>query len=162
GGFGGNGDGGRLLVGTGLGDRDIGERGEDAGQAFGREIHRQLTPRDRATRDLLDEHRAEGAGRVDRRARGGCHRDDRREHHQTDGDTGESRRGLAVYHAEDGEHENERTHELGEKGLYRTDIAGIRRDTQAGVAGGRAEHADDRRRPDNRAYHLRGDVGGHA
>ena len=67
-----------------------------------------------------------------------------------------------MYHAEDGEHENERTHELGEKSLYRTDITGIGRDAEAGVAGGHPQYADDGGRPDDRADHLRGDVGGHA
>ena len=104
-------------VGAGAGNRDIRERGERAGEELGGQIHRQLVPRDGAVGELLNEHRAERAGRVDRRTRGGCHRDDRREHNQADGDTGESRRGLAVDHAEDGEHKNEGTHELGEKGL---------------------------------------------
>ena len=65
------------------------------------EVDRQLLPLHRAAGELLDEHRAEGAGRVDRGAGGRGDRDDRREHDEADGHAGEPGRRLGVDDAED-------------------------------------------------------------
>src|SRR6478609_9683032 len=162
-GRGGFGYGGRCRggIGAGAGDGDVGQRGEHACRQLGGQVHRQLTPLHRAAGELLDQHRPKRAGGVDRRTGGGCHREDRREHHQADRHSGEPCRGLAVYHAEHGEHEYEGTHELGEKGLRYAGMGRIRGHPQAGVTGRDAEYAEDRPGTDDGAHHLRRDVSGH-
>jgi hypothetical protein len=79
----------------------------------------------------------------------GCDRNDRREDHQTDGDTGEPGDGLAVDHAEDREDEDERADELGGKRLRPVDPRTVGRDAQADDRGLVAEHADDGVRADD-------------
>ena len=96
-----------------------------------------------AAHDLLDEHRAGGAGRVDRGAGGRRDRDDRGEDHHADGQAGPAGRRLAVDHAEHREHQQERADELGEERLVPRDRVAVRRDAEAEVAGLGAEHADD-------------------
>jgi len=70
---------------------------------------------------------------VDRGARRRGDRDDRGEHHEIDSHAGESGAGLAVDHAEDGEHEDERTHELGGERLSRARRIAVRGDAETDV-----------------------------
>jgi len=60
--------------------------------------------------------------------------DDRGEHHEIDSHAGESGAGLAVDHAEDGEHEDERTHELSGERLSRAHRIAARGDAETDVA----------------------------
>ena len=126
------------------------ERGDDAGEELRAEVDGQLLPLDGAAGDLLDEHRAEGAGRVDRGAGGRRDGDDRGEDDEADRDPGEPGRGLVVDDAEDGEHEDEGSDELGREGLADTHRIGVRRDAEADVAGLLPEHGDDRGGADDR------------
>ena len=137
----------------------VGQGRERTGEELGAQVDRELLPLDGPAGDLLDEHRAEGAGRVDGRAGGRGHGDDRGEDDQADGDTGEPGCRLAVDHAEDREHEDERADELRGERLDPAD-AGVRRHAETHVAGLVAEHPDDGGRADDRTDHLRGDVTG--
>ena len=119
-------------------------------RSFCAEVDGQLLPLHGAAGDLLDEHRAEGARRVDRGAGGRRDRDDRGEDDEADRDPGESCRGLVVDDAEDREHEDEGADELGSEGLAHAHSVGVRRDTEADVTGLLAEYGDDRRRADGR------------
>ena len=113
-----------------LGECDVREAGEQAGKELSREVDRQLLPLHGAACDLLDEHRAEGSGRVDR---GACRRsygNDGCEHDQTDGEPGESSRRLVVDDSEDREDQDERADELGGEGLADADRVGVRRDAE--------------------------------
>ena len=139
------------LAGTGqldgvdtLDQRGVGERGDDAGQELGSEVDGQLLPLDRAARDLLDEHRADGARRVDGRTGGRGDRDDGGEDHEADRQPGESRGGLVVDDSEDREHEDECPDELGRERLRHTHGIGVRGDPEADVTGLLPEHGDDR------------------
>src|SRR4029079_2971404 len=113
-------------VGGRVGDEAVGQGRDGTGEELGGQVDRELLPLHGAAGDLLDEHRAEGAGRVDGRTRGRGHGDDRGEDDQTDGDTGEPGGGLAVDHAEDREHQDERADELRGERLDPAD-AGVRR-----------------------------------
>jgi hypothetical protein len=63
---------------------------------------------------------------------------------------------------EDGEHQDERAHELGGERLRHTHSVGVvRRHPQADVTGLLAEHPDDRGGADDGADHLGSDVGRH-
>src|SRR3954469_13268367 len=66
-------------VGWRVRDEPVGQRGDGARQELRGEVHRQLFPLHGASGDLLDEHRAEGAGRVDGGAGRRRDRDDRGE-----------------------------------------------------------------------------------
>ena len=117
------------------GDRDVGECGEHAGQDFGGQVDRQLlhdtVPPAICWTSIGPNVRA---GLIEAPVVG-CDRDDRGEHDQADGDAGEPGGGLAVDHAEDGEHEDERTDELGGEGLADADRVGVGGDPEADVAG---------------------------
>src|SRR3954471_14398071 len=114
---------GYLAVGRRVGDQAVGVGSGDAGEQFGEQVDGDLVPLHAAARNLLDEHRAEGARRVDRGA--GCRRDgdDRREHDEADGDAGEASCGFAMDDAEDGEDEDEGADELSGEGLRPADVA---------------------------------------
>ena len=58
------------------------------------------------------------------------------------------------------EHEDEGADELGRERLSPADMS-VGGDTQPHIAGLLAQNADDRRRAEDRARRLRGDIGGH-
>src|SRR4249919_1189028 len=64
-------------VGGRVRDEAVGQGRERTGEELGAQVDRELLPLDGPAGDLLDEHRAEGAGRVDGRAGGRGHGDDR-------------------------------------------------------------------------------------
>ena len=115
---------GRRAVDGGVGDDAESEGGGDAGQQLGGEVDGQLLPGDGAARDLLHEHRPDRARRVDRGAGDGRDRDDRGEHDEADREPGPAGGGLAVDHAEDAEHQEERADELGEERLVPRGVSG--------------------------------------
>src|SRR3954451_8681058 len=59
---------GALLVGRRAGQDAVGQRGQGTREQLGGQVDRELAPLHRTTGDLLDQHRPEGAGRVDRGA----------------------------------------------------------------------------------------------
>src|SRR3954447_22833428 len=129
---------GQLAVGRRTGDQTECVGSGDAGEQFGEQVDGDLVPLHAAARDLLDEHRAEGARWVDRRAGRRCDGDDRREHDEADGDAGRGGRRLSIDDAEDGEDKDERAYELSGEGLRPADVA-VARDAQTDVAGFVAE-----------------------
>ena len=154
---------GELAIERGAGHERVGEGRRHAGRDLGGDIDGQLRPVDHTTEGLQHEHRADDARRVDGRRRGGCHRDDGREHDESDRQTGPPRRRLPVDDTEDHEHEDERADELGEEALHVPDA-------ERGVELGHAEadlvcpgseHADDREGADGGAGELGGEVLGH-
>src|SRR3954454_19789295 len=149
---------GDLAVGRRVGDQTVGVGSGDASEKFGEQVDGDLVPLHAAARNLLDEHRAEGARGVDRGA--GCRRDgdDRREHDETDADAGEAARGLAMDDAEDGEDEDERADELSREGLRPADVA-VACDPQADVARFVPQDSEDGRGAESGASSLGGDVG---
>src|SRR5437764_7627513 len=153
-------------VDPGLGQLAVGRRtreqtqrvgSRDAGEQLRAQVDGDLVPLHAAARDLLDEHRAEGARGVDRGAGRRRDRDDRREHDEADGNAGEAGRGLAMDDAEDGEHEDERADELSGEGLRPADVA-VARDAQTDGARLVTEDAQDGRRAESGASSLGGDV----
>src|SRR3954451_10946018 len=131
-----------------------------AGEALGAQIDRQLRPVDRPAPELLDQHGTDCARRVDGRAGGRGHGNDRREHDQTDRQAGETGRGLAVDDTEDGEDEDEPADELGGEGLRPVYGRPIRGNAQPDVGCLLAEYRDDCQRADDGAGHLGGEVAG--
>src|SRR3954452_11939584 len=150
---------GYLAVGRRVGDQTVGVGSGDAGEQFGEQVDGDLVPLHAAARNLLHEHRAEGARGVDRGA--GCRRDgdDRGEHDEADGDAGEAGRGLAMDDAEDGEDKDERADELSRECLRPADVA-VARDPQTDVARLVPEDPDDGPGAESGARCLGGDVGG--
>ena len=76
-----------------LDEAPVGQSGQRRRPAARRQVDGQLLPLHGAAGELLDEHRAEGAGRVDRGAGGRRDRDDRGEDDEADGDARRTRRG---------------------------------------------------------------------
>ena len=142
----------------GVGNDSEEERGRNTGGELGDDVDGPLRPDHVSAHDLLDDHRAGGAGRVDRGAGRRRDRDDRGEDDHADGQAGPAGRGLAIDHAEDGEDQQERADELGEGRLVPRHRVGVRRDAEPDVAGLGAEHAHDREGAGDRAEHLGGDV----
>src|SRR4051795_1336291 len=151
---------GDLTVGRRVGDQTVRVGSGDAGEQFGEQIDGNLVPLHAAARKLLDEHRAEGARRVDRGAGRRRDGDDRREHDEADGDAGEAGRGLAMDDAEDGEDEDERADELSGEGLRPADVA-VARDPQTDVTRLVPEDSEDGRSAESGARALRRDVRRH-
>src|SRR3954470_14900039 len=149
---------GHLAVGRRTGDQTERVGSGDTGEQLGEQVDGDLVPLHAAARDLLDEHRAEGARGVDRGAGRRCDRDDRREHDEADSDAGEAGRGLAMDDAEDGEDKDERTDELSGERLRPADVA-VARDPQTDVTRLVPEDSEDGRGAESRARGLGGDVG---
>ena len=147
---------------AGLGQRWVREISPNSSAAatpaseFGDNVDRPLLPVHGAAEQLLHEHRAGGAGRVDRGAGGRGDRDDRGEDDETDREPGESRSRLAVDDAEDREDQDEGADELGDERLPSTVIVAVGRDAEAELAGLLPSTPTIANAPSDRTQHLGG------